>query len=286
LKGFVKKDILYILETSVLVIVILFAISCCEINKEANILTSVAKALKIITRLSNPPHEMRLTDISDHLQMSKSATYQILRELEISNLVSRDPKTKLYHLGPSLLRLGYVYDQIKGLKEICMPILQVIADSTGCTCYVSIREGIHGFLAYKVDSIQSSSTIYRETMGTIVSFNCGSTGKLLAAHLPERDIQILLAEGLEKRASMSITDKGDLLKEFAKIREQGYSTSIRENSEQFWGISTPIYDKYNEVVAALGIVCTTETFSEEIKNKFLLVLKDHSRIISSQLQFK
>jgi len=229
---------------------------------------------------------MRLTDIAEHLQMSKSAVYQILRELEGYHFIFRDPRTKLYHLGPALLRLGYVYDQIKGLKEISMPILEIIADSTGCTCYVSIREGIHGFLAYKVDSKQSPNTIYRETMGITVSFNCGSTGKLLAAHLPEKDIEKLLAEGLEKRASMSITNKDELLKEFSKIRKQGYSTSIRENSEQFWGISTPIFDKYNEVVAALGIVSPIGTYSEDLKNNLILILKDHSRIISSQLQYK
>lgn len=249
-------------------------------------MSSVDKALRIVIRLSEPPYEMKLTEVAEYLNMSKSATYQILRDLEKRNFLYRVPATKVYHLGPVLLRLGYSYDLIKGLKEICRPFMKEVVDRTGYTCYVSIREGIHSFLAYKEDSPRFKRTFYRELMGSLQSFNCGSTGKLLAAYLTEEEIESLIKEGFEKRASRSIVDRDELLKEYARIRERGYSTAVREFNEGTFGISTPILDKYDDVAAAIGIVGPMEMYSDELCKDIVLVLQEQSQAISGQLRFR
>ncbi|MFP4482462.1 MAG: IclR family transcriptional regulator [Thermovirgaceae bacterium] len=249
-------------------------------------MSSVDKALEIVTRLSKPPYKMRLTEIAGFLGMSKSAAYQILKSLENYQFVVRDPMTKVYNLGPVLLRLGYVYDQIKGLRHLCLPVMKEVVNQTGLTCYVSVREGIQSFLAYKVDSPDFNSIFYRDIMGSLQSFNCGATGKLLAAHLPAEDIAKLLEKGLEKRTSRSITDKDELLSEYEKIRKRGYATAVRELNENTWGIGVPILGAYKEAVAALGIMGPIDTYSEDQVNRFFLILKDHAKIISEQLRFK
>lgn len=249
-------------------------------------MSSVDKALEILKRLSNPPFKMRLTEIANHLGMSKSAAYQILKSLEKQNFVVRDPLTKIYNLGPILLRLGYVYDQIKGLKNICLPVMEEAVRQTRLTCYVSVREGIQSFLAYKVDSPDFNSIFYQDAMGKLQSFNCGATGKLLAAYLRDEDIRRLLEKGLEKRASGSITDKKALLEEYEKIRNQGYATAIREFNENTWGLGVPIFDSYGEAIASLGIMGPMETYSKDREKQFFLILKDHAKVISERLRFK
>ncbi len=248
--------------------------------------SSVEKALKIVKRLSNPPYKMRLTEIADFIGMSKSATYQTLKDLEKYQFVVRDPMTKVYNLGPVLLRLGYVYDQIKGLKNICLPIMEEVVKKTGLTCYVSIREGINSFLAYKIDSPDLNVAFYNDTMGGLQSFNCGATGKLLAAYLKEEEISRLLEQDLEKRTSRSITDKRELLEEYRRIRERGYATAIREFNENTWGVCVPIFDTYDDAIAAIGVMGPIETYSADRVERYFLILKDHSKIISEKLQFK
>lgn len=249
-------------------------------------MSSVDKALRIIIRLSEPPYELKLTDIADYLKMSKSAAYQILCDLEKRNFLFRTPATKMYHLGPILLRLGYVYNEIKGLKGICQPYMKEVVDRTGFTCYVSVREGTHSFLAYKEDSPKFKTVFYREIMGSLQSFNCGSTGKLLAAYLSGEEIESLMREGFERRASRSIMDRDALMEEYARIRERGYSTAVREYNEGTFGISAPISDRYQDVVAAIGIVGPIEMYSEEFCKRTVPVLKEQAQAISDILRFR
>jgi len=249
-------------------------------------LSSVDKALNVIIRLSEPPYELKLTDIADYLKMSKSAAYQILCDLEKRNFLFRTPTTKMYHLGPILLRLGYVYNEIKGLKNICQPFMREVAQRTGFTCYVSVREGIHSFLAYKEDSTRFKNVFYREIMGSLQSFNCGSTGKLLAAYLKDEEKEELMREGFEKRASQSIMDRDALIKEYARIRNRGYSTAVGEYNESTFGISVPITDRYQDVVAAIGIVGPLEMYSEDFCKRTVPVLKEQAQAISDILRFR
>ena len=249
-------------------------------------MSSAEKALRIILRLGEPPYKLKLTDIADFIGLSKSAAYQILQDLEKLNFVNRERQTKLYSLGPAILRLGYSYNEVLGMRETFDSIMEEIVNLTGFTCYISIKEGIHSFLAYKKDSPNLQYAFYGQISGTQQSFNSGCSGKLFAAYLDRNDLDVLFAEGFTKSASQSILDKDRLLEEYARIRERGYSTVYKEFGENTGGVAVPISDKYNELVASLAVVFPADLYTEQLIEQLAILLKERARKVTSILNFR
>jgi DNA-binding IclR family transcriptional regulator len=229
---------------------------------------------------------MTLTNIADFIGLSKSAAYQILRDLEKHNFVKREIQTKLYSLGPAILRLGYSYNEVLGLKEICDPVMEDIVNITGFTCYISIKEGIHSFLAYKKDSPNWQFAFYGQLRGTQQVFNCGCSGKLFAAYLEKEDQNSLFGEGFKQCASNSIINKNELLEEYEKIRERGYSTVYKEFGESTAGVAVPIKNKHDQIFASLAVVFPAKIYTEELVAQLAILLQERSNKITSILKFR
>jgi hypothetical protein len=84
---------------------------------------------------------MRIADVVSVSGLPMSTCFRMLQRLELEGLVYRDPLTRKYHLGPLLYELGLLAQPRYRLSEMCDEALQVIADQTQDTVYLSERRG-------------------------------------------------------------------------------------------------------------------------------------------------
>ena len=85
-------------------------------------MNSTEKIIWLLKRLGEPPYTISLTELSKEIGFSKSGIYKILLTLVSEGLVIQDMNTKKYSLGPALFRLGNIYSEQKGIKDISFPI--------------------------------------------------------------------------------------------------------------------------------------------------------------------
>ncbi len=251
-------------------------------------MTSATKTLLIMKRLSESPYRMSLSNIAYELNMTKSGVLKLLRALEDEAFISRIPDSKLYQLGPSVLKLYYTYNDLVGIYETAKPIMEAIAQVTEETCYICLKDAKDqwkGFLAYKADS--PHSIMYKGTMGHRLSINAGSAGKLFAAYQSDSEIERMLTiETLVKHTPYTLVDSEMVKQEYAQIRSQGYSITDNTYILGYAGISVPIVDSHNKVIASLSIAGPKIRLDVEKMIHFLPLLANYAKEISYRLAIR
>jgi IclR family KDG regulon transcriptional repressor len=110
---------------------------------------------------------------------------------------------------------------------------------------------------------------------------------LLTAYLPEARIQrILKTRTIEKKTPYTETDPEKLMEEYRKIKKQGYAVSIEENRVGAFGMAAPIRDRHGKVWACLSLVGPRETFTPDVVDEWLSLLRDGADEISRRLGFR
>ena len=111
--------------------------------------------------------------------------------------------------------------------------------------------------------------------GSRVKVHCTVIGKLLLAHLPERQFAAILSNMfLEKYTPDTIIDPVALVAECNKIRAQGCSEYIGEDLQGLVALAVPIFDARNEITAGIAIHTLEARMSLEIMRSHLGVLTD------------
>ncbi len=248
-------------------------------------MNSHEKLIWILKRLGEPPYEMGVTELSREIGVSKSGIHKILKSLAEENLLVQNPSTRKYSLGPLIFRLGNVYSDSKGIWEVSHTIMDSLAKETGTAVLIGIREGDDPILAYKMGT--DEKFIYQGQIGTRFPFNAGALGKLLTAFLPEDRIRsILQTRSIQRKTPYTETDPDRLMEEYRRIRRQEYAVSIEENRVGAFGMAAPIRDRHGKVWACLSLVGPRETFTPDVVDNWISLLRTGADEISCRLGFR
>jgi len=246
---------------------------------DSKIINSIIKGARILRSLANGID--RVSDLSKELQLSKSTTHRLLKSLEMAGMVMQDPLTRHYYLGPLILELAAqptiahqnlticAFDEIKRLRDLSQE-----------TVLLHIRSGVERLC---LDELQSLEKIkYTGGKGVSTPIYAGAAGKVLLAELRDDEVQAILnVLTFIPLTPHTIMDKGVLLAEVRKAREQGYATSFGERTPRRSAVSVPIRNYVCPV--ALSILGPDNRFSSEI-TAILDELKASSTRISDKLE--
>lgn len=247
-------------------------------------LNSTEKVIWLLKRLGEAPFEIGLTELANEMGHAKSGIYKTLSLLIREGLVYQCLETKKYRLGPTLHRLGMMYNQTKGLISFAEPIVKEIAVLTKESINVGLRQGDDVRIAY---CIESPLTLRLSTkLGKLCPINAGSVGKLMAAYSnPEGIAQQKLQAPLVAKTPNTIVDPQVLLQEYENIRRQGYATSHEEHCLGATGIAAPIFNYDQSVSACLNISGPTNRFTPEKMNEWILLILEGANEISRRISF-
>ncbi len=235
------------------------------------LLNSTEKVIWLLKRLGDSPYELSLTQLSNEIGYPKSGIYKILLHLQKEGLIIQNRDSKKYSVGPTLFRLGALYNEIKGIAAVADPIMQKLASHTQETISLGVREQDEAIMIHKIESPHAIRLFGK--LGQRYPMNAGAIGKLLAAYLDPNIISNLLSRViLEKQTQNTITDPHELLKEYAKIRQRGYAISDEEKIAGAFGIAAPVMNADNQVFATLCIAGPKERFFPSNQQQWIPLL--------------
>lgn len=216
---------------------------------DSNTVQSVSTSLRILEVV----HELgdsRVVDVTDHLDVSKSAVYKHLHTLEQEGYVVKEGET--YRVGLRFLSFGEAARKRHRVCPISMPQMQDLADQTGEMSNLMVKENGQGILLYRATSDQAISL--DTYAGTAVPLHCTANGKAILANLdPERVEEIVDRHGLPKFTENTITDRAELYAALEQIRERGWAYDRRERLEGLSCVSVPITDIDDNVLGAVSV---------------------------------
>jgi len=244
--------------------------------------SSVERALAVLETVAERAHGMSNADLHRKLKIPKSSASYILRTLVKSGYLRRDRETARYHLGLKVVGLSHKALDSLSVREVAAPILRELVAASQLTAHVAIYDREEAVYVEKVDA--PGFVKMNTWVGRRLQLHSTSVGKVLAAFMPQEEIEPMLARrGLYSRTPETVTSVPRLIKELAKVREQGYALDDEENSLGVRCVAAPIFNSQGQIEAALGISGTTYQFERSSIPRFADMVKTAARKISHQL---
>lgn len=233
---------------------------------ENNLTPSVdlaARALKLLTRYNTA--RATLTEITSHLDVSKSSALRVLRTLTAHGLVHFDPETKKYSLGTYALILGARAEENIDYMSMVRELLATAAEQTGLTSVFVQRVGDERMM-YVAKRDAPDSYGVTVSIGNQFPITDVSYGQWLLAYLPETEREKILANGLRRVTDATTTDRQTYLEQVERIRHEGVLVSRGEYVPGIVATSAPILTAQHEllgVLATLDVMPSIASVSEE-----------------------
>jgi DNA-binding IclR family transcriptional regulator len=220
-------------------------------NPKSYSVPAIQRTLDIIESMASNGHEMTITEANRKFRIPKSSVYAILQTLKSRGYVEKDESDR-YFLTLKIFSLASTFVDSLDLRKRLFPYLRELTDKAGITGHVAVLDG--GYAVY-IEKLEVLGALRLTTwVGRRMPVHSTSIGKALIAHLPEAEIErIVAAHGLARLTDRTITNARKLKAELARVRANGYAVSNEENETGVRAVAAPIFNHDGKVIAAVNL---------------------------------
>jgi DNA-binding IclR family transcriptional regulator len=216
-----------------------------------------------------------VTEVADHLDLSKSSTHNHLETLQRLGYIKQDGWQ--YHASLKFLEIGTTVRRRYELYQSGAEEAERLANA-GFTANLVVLED---------DAAVCIETAIAEDKETVVDtgdrlpLHCTAAGKALLAALSREEAESLLRETqLTEWTDNTLTDQAALFEDLAEAQNRGLASNREEWHEGVRGIAAAITDADDALLGAISVTGSTEqlsgkTFQQDVSG---LVLSSANRI--------
>jgi len=248
------------------------------------IIQSVERALKIMDLFDEHTTELKITEISEKMDLHKSTVHSLLKTLQEYSYINQNPENGKYRLGLKLAERGNLVISNMDISKVARNYLLALSEKTGQTVHLGILDGNEGVYIDKVEGKQS--IIRYSRIGRRLPLHSTAIGKaLLAYQTPAVILQLLQGYPYQHQTPSTITNEAVFRKEIEKIQQQGYAIDDQENEQGVRCAAVPIFNGKGQVLAALSISTLVSRVSDQELETFIKLLKTACQELSELMKY-
>lgn len=187
---------------------------------------AVERALVILEAFADAPPHLALAELARRTGLYRSTILRLAASLERFGYLHRDGDGR-FRLGPTLWRLGVLYQNAFDLADYVRPALREVVDELGETAAFYVRDGDRRICLYRVNSDRTVRSHLEE--GAELPLDRGASARILVA----------FAGG-----------KGKL---YDEIRSRGVYVSHGERDPEAAAVAVPVRGPGGALAGALGV---------------------------------
>jgi DNA-binding IclR family transcriptional regulator len=246
------------------------------------VIQSVDRAARILHELGSGSPTLGVTELSARLDLAKPTVHGLLRTLEQSGLVSQDVATGRYSLGPRVLQLGNAYLAGSELRARSMHRAGALAQQVDEAVWVCVL--VDDAVMVVHHEFRPDDAVQILEVGATVPWHATAFGHAIAAGLPDRERDELLALPRRALTGRTRTDADALRKALAAVADKGVAVENQEANVGDAGIAAAIVDHAGRVVGALGVVGPAERLLQrQARARLSRAVSDTARALSRDL---
>lgn len=206
---------------------------------------SIELGFALIRQLSNAPGKVPLKELAASVNMSPSKAHLYLVSFLRLGLVTQDPVTARYGLGPAAIQLGIAAINQLNVVDVAHKHLETVLEKTGVSVSLSIWGNRGPTIIFRLDGQLPVPMSVR--VGFVLPLLSTGTGRVFMAYLPEREWRAIAnaEEALAPGRLASALQKAET------SRQLGFALSDSETHQGFFGISAPVFNSDNTLCAAI-----------------------------------
>lgn len=244
---------------------------------------ALAKGLTILGLFDAENREWTLDEIAEGAGLPRMTAYRMIRTMEASRYLVRDPVTNRYHLGPALLATMYLSGGYAELAAMVRPYLVELTEKTGEAATLAIE---YDGVAVSVDMVDTPRPLRREVaVGRIIGDTASANGKIFAAFKTDEEKAEILARPHPQLTPNTITDPAALARELDRVAAEEVAFDIEERNTGTCAVAAPVRDQLGKVIAAISLIVPAGRFGEQEKRDFAESVKATAGALSAFLGF-
>ena len=224
---------------------------------------SVDRALTVLETLVHTDDPLTLTALAKQAGIPLATCASIAYTLEqrgyaVRRVVGRShfwrPTLRLYSLAAELVRKV-------DLPSIAQTELQSLADELGMPTHVGILEG--SSVVYVAKAAPPGFIQFDTYRGKVAPFDLTALGRAIAAHLPDAELEPLLARLTPGRGPNAHTGRKAFLATLAEVRAVGVAVEDEEEQAEIACVAAPFFDAEGRIAGSVGIT----GFARELRDE-------------------
>jgi DNA-binding IclR family transcriptional regulator len=232
-------------------------------GKERRGIQSVEVGGQLLLTLSALGHPLSLEKLARAANMAPGKAHPYLSSLSRLGLVTQEPSTGQYWLGPTAMQLGLVTLRTVNPVREATSFAEQLARDTGHSVALSVWGNQGPTVVFLLDAAYPLHTNIRP--GTVMSLAGTATGRLFAAYLPTQlSSEALLEDG--RRLGPDIAEpvtQAELHGLLKQVREHGVSRSINHPTAGICAFAAPVFDYSANMVLAVALIGRTRSFDTD-----------------------
>lgn len=223
------------------------------------------RSISLLEYLVTQKEGVRPAELATHLQIPKSTLQRITNTLEARGLITRNPLTSEYRLGPQLLHFSRAYLENIDYRTTSHEVMRKLRDTTKETISLYIRKKDIRVCIEQLEGLEPLRSSIQ--VGDVLPLVSGAAGKVLLAFSYQTRVEVP-TETLEN------------------IRNKGYATSHAEYQEGVSSVSAPVFDFHGNIIAALVISGPSSRFKDAHLEKMTVAVIEGAKEISQKLGYQ
>jgi len=254
------------------------------LRPRGGVVSALVNAIRVLRCFSKQEPELRLTEISRRLGLSKSNTHRIVSILAEEGLLYRDPGSGRYRLGLGLFELGARALRSVDLGPLPLPVMSELWRRTGETVLLGVLEADEVVYIQRIESPRLLRISHAGNPRAPI--HCTGTGKAILAWRSEAEIARVIRRGLPAYTERTITDPERFRRHLAEVRRLGYAVSDQEREVGTRSVAAPVRDATGAVVAALTVAAPAQRLPRAQIPALAALVMDAARRLSEQLRLR
>lgn len=246
---------------------------------------SLDRGLILLEAVAHASRPVSLAELMAVLKIDRSSVFRLANTLTRRGYLAQLPESKRYALGSSIWRLASLFRFENLLLQVARPHISALAEETGETTHVAVREGSQAVLIDRQLTLQTVG-VAGAGEGAGMPLHSSGLGKALLADFDRAGLARLLgAAPLARFTRRTITTLDGLAAACAQVRARGYAVDDEEGYDGVRCLGAPIRDASGAVVAAVGISAPAERLLRPAVKKAAARVVGSAAAISRELGY-
>ncbi|OBB09642.1 IclR family transcriptional regulator [Mycobacteriaceae bacterium 1482268.1] len=250
-------------------------------SQRTHLIARVAAVLRAVSAAE--PTGASTTDLARLAGLARPTAHRLLTALADEGIVSRDPTSGRWSLGPELYLFGVAAAHRHDVTNEARPVLSRLAGDTGESAFFSVRRGDETVC---VLSEEGSFPVRSHVLHVGIRFPLGvaSAGLAILSHLPDPEIDAFFARVQPESAWGADHAEEAIRSRIDATRRTGYAVNPALIVEGSWGIGAAVFDASGRPAWALSLTGVETRFRPDRRHELGTLLLEQASLLSGHLR--
>ncbi|QBJ98557.1 IclR family transcriptional regulator [Rhodococcus sp. ABRD24] len=211
----------------------------------------LGRAFRVLNSFTAGRPRMTQSELSRRTGLPLPTVHRLCAQLTDNGALERNADGR-YEIGVRLWELGALAPRAHGLRQVAMPYLEDLYEATHENVQLIVREGLEALCIERLSARGAVTVVGRA--GGRLPLHASSGGLVLLAHGGADLLAEVLAAGLERFTSNTITTEHRLRSTLDEIRRTGYIVCREHLNIGTLAVAAPILRADGAVAASISVV--------------------------------